>query len=88
MSNDNLGPWYDMPDRYRRTDQPVRGNREAVQRAARERVTFKGGQKCPAGCGTIIAYQVGMPPKRSVDRHTSNPKACLKHPDNRCKPKK
>lgn len=88
MPSKNSGAWHDMPDRWRRTNQAVRGNAEEVRAASARRITFKGGEKCPAGCGTVIAYQVGMPPKRSVDRHTSNPKACLNHPDNRKKPKK
>lgn len=87
MTKGNSGAWHDLPDRWRRTNQSVTGNREEVLKAAAKRVTFKGGEKCPAGCGSVIAYQQGIPPKRSVDRHTSNPRACPKHPDNRRKPK-
>ncbi|HVH13104.1 MAG TPA: hypothetical protein VM759_08635 [Longimicrobium sp.] len=65
-----------------------RGNREGALAAEKRQQRFRGGEKCPAGCGSIIAYQVGMAPRRSVDRHTSNPRACLNHPDNKRKPKK
>jgi hypothetical protein len=88
MSDRKSGAWHDLPDRWRRTNRATLGNREEVLKATAKRVTFKGGEKCPAGCGSIIAYQVGMPPKRSVDRHTSNPRACMNHPDNRRKPKR
>lgn len=88
MTERNSGAWYDLPDRWRRTNQPVKGNVEGAREAASKRVTFSGGEKCPAGCGSFIAYQVGMPPKRSVDRHTSNPRACLNHPDNRKRKRK
>lgn len=88
MPERNSGAWHDLPDRWRRTNQPVTGNREEARKASANRTTFKGGQDCPAGCGSIIAYQVGMAPKRSVDRHTSNPRACRNHPDNKRKPQK
>lgn len=66
----------------------ARGNVDGAREAEKRQERFRGGQDCPAGCGSVIAYQVGMAPKRSVDRHTSNPKACRNHPDNKRKPKK
>lgn len=85
MPERKSGAWHDLPDRWRRTNQRVTGNREAVEEANADRLVFRGGRKCPAGCGSYIAYQVDLPPKDSVKRHTSNPKACLKHPSHKRK---
>lgn len=59
-----------------------RGNREGALAAERKQQRFSGGEACPRGCGSIIAYEVGVDPQKSVRRHTSSSKACVKHPGN------
>lgn len=55
------------------------GNIEGALHAEAARIEFSGGTDCPNGCGSVIAYQVGLPPLDSVYRHTRNPAACRKH---------
>lgn len=59
----------------------ARGNREGCLAAEARRETYRGGEECPAGCGSVIAYRVGVDPAVSVSAHTGNPAACTKHPD-------
>lgn len=65
----------------------ARGNVEGAREAEKRQQRFKGGQDCPAKCGSVIAYEVGKDPLVSVRRHLADPKACRKHPENQ-KPKK
>lgn len=58
------------------------GNLEGVLQAEARRVEFSGGKICPKGCGSVIAYQVDMPPLNSISRHTTNPESCRRHPAN------
>lgn len=60
----------------------ARGNREGALEGERRQQRFRGGQDCPAKCGSVIAYEVGKDPKLSVQRHLKDPKACRKHSAN------
>lgn len=68
----------------------ARGNADGVREAEKRQQRFRGGEKCPARCGSVIAYEVGKDPAASVRRHLSDPKACREHSANKKarKPKK
>jgi hypothetical protein len=61
----------------------ARGNVEGALKAEKRQQRFKGGQDCPADCGSVIAYEEGKDPQKSVRRHLDDPKACRKHPQNK-----
>jgi hypothetical protein len=75
------GGWF---DRWKSGGR-ARGNREGALEGEARQVRFRGGQECPKGCGSVIAYQVGKPPQFSVKRHTNDPRACRKHDANKSK---
>lgn len=74
--------WVSMAHAYEH-GATAHGNIEAVREAVAQRVEFRGGVDCPAHCGSVIAYRVGLPPQDSIAEHLDNPAACRRHPDNR-----